>query len=260
MNLDLIVTTIDKKEFNSLSYMNIQSDAIICNQCGKDSISSFKTGNSNILFLSSSTRGKSINQNLGIIYSNKDILLFSDDDLILEDGYENQVITFFEKHPDADAVKFYCESLNSDRKLGFKKPLKTRKVRKTQIMSAGTPMLAVRRDFLIKNNIWFNITIGPGTSCPNGEDGVFFSDLFKNNVKFYVCPTLLAYVKQDDSTWYKGINEEYFVNCGLIYRMIYGDFSMLFIIRKALIFTIKRKTKFHFFYMIKLMKKGKKTF
>ena len=258
MKLQLIVTTMNQKSFDLVSTMNIQSDAIICNQCGIDNVKVLKKDCHDIMLLSSSTFGKSVNQNLGIMYSSGDILLFSDDDLILSDNYENAVISFFEKYKSADAVKFYCESLNKDRPLAFKKPKKIQKVSKTKMMSAGTPMLAVKRAFLLKNNIWFDASIGPGTKCPNGEDGVFLDSLFRNKANVYVCPDLLAYVKQCDSSWFCGFDEPYFVNSGYIYRKIYGFFCFLPIIRKALKFSINKKSDFSLFKMIALLNKGAK--
>lgn len=104
-------------------------------------------------------------------------------------------------------------------------------------MSAGVNGLAIKRSFLQSHQIMFDEEIGPGREIYCGEDSVFLNDLIKKKAKIYLSPTLISYVSQDESSWFDGYNERFFLSAGYIYAKIYGLLSPLVIIRR----TIKSK-------------------
>ena len=161
-SIEVLITSMFQTDFSLIKKMNIEGNAIICNQADCWSFDSIRHDSYAVRMITSSTRGKSINQNIGIMLSKNDILVFADDDIVLKKGYEKTILDFFEKHKEADAVKFYCESLNSNRPLSFKMPKKIKKAKKTDMMSAGTPLLAIKKSFIIVFRLIKGFYIGFG--------------------------------------------------------------------------------------------------
>lgn len=233
MRIEVLCPTMHQKDISKYKEMNLQTDAVIANQADVCAYSEHNVDGKRVRFITTDTRGASINRNLAIIYSSADIIIFADDDQEFVDGYEDIIIKEFSEHPDADAIKFYCESTNPDRQMAFKKPNVFRRASRKDIMSAGVHGFAIKRDFLIKNNALFNVGIGPGCNIYCGEDSVFLSDICKACAIVYLSPILISYIKQGESTWFKGYSEQYFISVGYIYDCLYGVLSILAILRRT---------------------------
>ena len=261
MKIEVLVCTMHQSDISKYSEMNLQTDAVIANQADVSDFEQCQISGNNVRFITTDTRGASLNRNIALIYSKADIVVFADDDQILVDGYEQLVKDAFAQNPDADAIKFYCESTNSKRPLAYKGVKEVEKSSRIKIMSAGVHALAVKKEFLEKNNIWFDNSIGPGREIYCGEDSVFIDTLIKNKAVIYLSPVLLSYVKQQESSWFKGYDEQYFISVGYIYSSIYGVLAPLAALRRA--FRDRNKTNGKstfgkmFFTMLKGIKKQK---
>lgn len=254
--IEVLVTTMFEKDMSKYESMNLQTDAIIANQSDECFFVEEKRGESRVRMITTNTRGASRNRNIAIMYSSGDLLIFADDDQILVDGYAQIVEDEFKKCPNADAIKFYCESTNEKRPLSFKRPIKLHKASKKELMSAGVHCLAIRKEYLHKNNISFQLNMGPGENIICGEDTAFFRDLLKCGAKIYVTPTFLSYIDQGESSWFKGYTEKYFVSVGYVYSRTYGSIARLAILRRA--YRLSGKTDYTFQQMVKLMNSGMK--
>jgi glycosyltransferase involved in cell wall biosynthesis len=206
--------------------------------------------------ITTNTRGLSKNRNMALAYATAEYVMFADDDQVMVEGYEEIIKREFEKCPDADAIKFYCESTNKDRPLSFKRPEKLHKASKKELMSSGVPCLVIKRDFLVNKNIYFQTNLGPGAEYIFGEDSAFFSDIIAGKAKIYVSPILLSYINQGVSSWFKGYNEIFFKSLGYVYSRVYGRLAMLAIYRRAL--RLRGKTDKSFKEMVSLMRLGAK--
>lgn len=256
MKIEVLVTTMHQKDFSKYNDMNLQTDAVIANQADYCGFEETEIDGKRVRFVTTDTRGASVNRNIAITYSTADIVVFSDDDQQFVDGYEELIINEFQNHPDADVIKFYCESSNPERPFSYKKPQFFCRATKRNIMSAGVHCLAVKRECLIKNNIFFNVSIGPGNEIYSGEDSVFLNDMITNKVSIYLSPALLSYVSQGESSWFKGYDEQFFTSCGYVYACIYGLLAPLVIIRRAIKTRKRKKCTTNIITMIKLMLKG----
>lgn len=234
MKIEVLCTTMHQNDFSKYTEMNLQTDAVIANQADICSFEENVVDGKRVRLVTTDTRGVSINRNIAVLYSDADIIVFADDDQRFVEGYEEIIRTSFEEHPDADAIKFYCESTNPDRPLSYKKANSFHKAKKRNIMSAGVPGLAIKRDFLIRNNIFFNVNIGPGREIFCGEDSVFINNLLKKKALIYYSPELISYVDQGESSWFKGYDDQFFISCGYIYACIYKFLAPLAIIRRAI--------------------------
>ncbi len=255
MRIQVVCPMMHQKDFSNVLKMNLQTDVVIANQADANEKNEIMHNGHRFLMITTDTRGASLNRNIGISNSTADIIVFSDDDQTFVDGYETIILDGFERYPDADVIKFYCESTNPQKPLSYKNPGCWKKAVCKDMTSSGAPGIAVKREFLEKNNIRFNESIGPGNEICCGEDSEFIVELFKHKASVYLSPELISYVGQTESTWFKGFNEQYFISVGYVYATIYGALACLVALRRCIV--MRKKTKdFSSFQMYKLMFKG----
>ena len=88
MHVQVLASVMNQSDHNILERMNIQTDAIIINQCDQTQFEELEYQNRRIRFLSFAERGVGLSRNNALLRSDGDILLFADDDVVYEDGYE----------------------------------------------------------------------------------------------------------------------------------------------------------------------------
>lgn len=108
MSIQVLVATIGQKEniLGLLERMNIQSDAIIANQCERNVIVDFDYKGYRIKYLSFAERGVGLNRNNALMRATADICILADDDLVFVDDYVKIVKKVFNDNPNADVVIF----------------------------------------------------------------------------------------------------------------------------------------------------------
>ena len=257
MQIQVLVPTMGATDFSKVEEMNLRSTGVIfANQtdhCGFERKEFPERGVSAVM-ISTNTRGVSLNRNIAMAYADAPIILFSDDDQRFADDFAQTVKTEFENHPEADGIKFVCRSTNPLRPLAYHGPAEFRKASFRVLMSAGVPAFAVRRGRLEKYDLQFPNSVGPGKEYNCGEDSVFMRNLLRSPLKIYCSPLCISEVSQEDSCWFKGYDEHYFITSGYIYGKIYGSFAPLMLVRKA--WKLRKKAGMTLWNMISLQKKG----
>lgn len=198
--------------------MNIQTDAIIINQCDNDDSQVLSKKEKTLKFLSYNERGVGNSRNHALDNATGDILLFADDDVVYKDGYEQIVINTFNRNPNADAVIFNINTTGGVRdevqvSLNGQMNFKT-------ALAFGAVRLAVKREKI--DNIRFSLLFGGGAVYGSGEDTVFIQDLFKSGLKVYGCTDVICDVNQAVSSWFDGYNDKYFFDKGALYSALWG--------------------------------------
>lgn len=79
--------------------MNLSSDAIIIDQCERDGEEEFTYHNHRIRCFHYAERGVGKSRNHAIEKADRDICLFSDEDIVYRDGYAEKIAGAFEKIP-----------------------------------------------------------------------------------------------------------------------------------------------------------------
>ncbi|WP_288887380.1 glycosyltransferase family A protein [uncultured Eubacterium sp.] len=257
MKINFLITTMNNDSKEIVTNTNLENcNVIVANQSEDFKLITENNGDEKTaIFITTNTKGVSINRNIGIMYAD-DIIVFSDDDQYFVDGCEQIILNTFLENPDVDGVKFYCESTNIERPLGFKRPDRFRKAKLRDLMSAGVPGFAIKKSVLDNYDIRFSENVGPGKEYYCGEDSIFLKKLYDNKVNIYISPILISYVKQEESSWFDGYSDRYFITSGYIYKKLYGRMALLFVIRKA--FRLKNKSGKKIMEIIGLMKKGMK--
>lgn len=256
MNIAVLVTTMHQKDFSKYFEMNLQTDAVIANQAEENGYMQQHINGHTVKLITTNTRGTSRNRNIALCHSTADYVLFSDDDLVFVEGYEQLVREEFAKHPEADAIKFNLYNISQTRKISMK-PIETfSKATRRNMGASGVCGLAVKREVLIRHNLFFREDFGPGTSDYCGEDTIFLQCLVNANIGFYRSPVVIAGIDQTESSWFEGCNEKYFTVNGKILAAIYPQIAYLLAIRSAFRFSRRADCQMKFKDIFKCYCKG----
>ena len=148
-----------------------------------------------------------------------DICLFSDADIVYEDGYEAAVLAEFERNPRADMIIFNIEVEEERRTYHIteRKP-----VHWYNCGRYGAVSFAVRRESLLQSGITFSLLFGGGAKYSNGEDSLFLTEFIKKGYRVYTAPVTIGREEAGESTWFHGYNEKFFHDRGVLYHYLYG--------------------------------------
>lgn len=215
MKVQVLVAAMHQKDHSLLEKMNIQSDAIVANQCDHDSIENFEWNGYKIRYLNFAERGVGLNRNNALMRADGDICLFADDDMVYTDDYVQVVTKAFEQCPDADVLIF-----------NLIEPVKTRcviekvsKVNYLNFLRYGTARVAVKQASVRKHGIYFNQCFGGGTEHCHGEDNLFLAACLQKGLKMYAIPAFIAELTEErPSSWNAGYDEKYLRDQGVLYR------------------------------------------
>lgn len=235
MKLEVLVTTMNQSDFSKYSQMNLQTDAVIANQTDRNEYSEAEINGYTVKLISTDTRGLSRNRNIALAHAsqNADYILFSDDDLVFNDGYEQAILDEFKKHPEADAIKFNLHDLSKTRKISMRRIERFEKATRRNMSSSGVCGVVVKRETLKKQNLHFHENFGTGTENFCGEDTIFLMEMLDRRVKLFRSPVDIAGIDQTESSWFQGHNARFFTTCGMVLGTIYPMLSYLLVIRSA---------------------------
>ena len=209
--------------------MNLQTDAVLANQCDCYEYRKFnESDGSRVQLVSTSDRGVGKNRNKALSYASGEYLLCSDQDMVYVDGYANIVENAFEKCPKADIIVFRLKYLNrfTPQK---KETKKFRRVHLWNCMRYGTARVAMRKGAIDKSCLSFSTLYGGGAKFSSGEDSLFIRDAMRKGLKMYTCPIVIAEVKQEESSWFKGYNDKFFIDKGVLLANAFPALKHLFI-------------------------------
>jgi glycosyltransferase involved in cell wall biosynthesis len=252
--IETLVSTMDKDAKLLFKNMKIRSDAVIVNQQSEFEFNKYKIKNSNIREYKVNEVGVGRSRNLALMRTNGDICLVADDDMVYTDGYLEIVRRAYEKYSDADMIIFNVR-IHQDSKI-IEKVTKEGRVRYHNSLKYGTVTFSFKKDSIYKKNIFFSLLFGGGAKYSNGEDSLFLWQCLNKNLKVYSCTEVIADVYNDNSTWFKGYNEKFFIDRGALFRALSPKYYKILIFQFGL-----RKYKLYTNQMsltksLKLMYKG----
>jgi glycosyltransferase involved in cell wall biosynthesis len=239
MKVQVLVATMNQTDYSLLEKMNIQTDAIIGNQCDRNEITEFEYQNRMVKWFSFNERGVGLNRNNTLMRATEDIVLFADDDVVYTDGYEDTIIKFYKSHPDADVVIFNLKMKRGENSF-FERVTKEGRVSRLSAIKYGTYCISARRDKLRFANVYFHMDFGGGTKYCSGEDSVFLQDCYRKRLKVYATKALIGVLDHGESTWFKGYNEKYFFDKGVLFATLFPAECYGY----ALIHCIKKRNKY----------------
>lgn len=226
--LETLVSAVDKRVEALAEKMNLQSDAIIINQCEKNEYREYLHRGFLIKGYSFAERGVGLSRNNALLRAKADILLFSDEDIVYEEGYAEKVLEAFQKRPQADILLFNMEVEAS------RATYHTSKEHRVRFYNSGrypTYSFAARRERLHKAGVTFSLLFGGGAPYSNGEDSLFLLDCLKKGLKVYALPINLGKEEPRPSTWFEGYTERFFFDRGVLYSFLYGPLRHVMALR-----------------------------
>ena len=252
--VEVLVACMNRTNNSIYNEMNIQTDAVIINQCDRFERTVSTINGNELKFYSFNERGVGRSRNHALMNSSADICMFADEDMIYVDDYEKIVLRAFKKNPKMDIILFEIESLNPERKCAVIK--KNARITLFNGLKYGTCRIAFKREKVIRSNIWFSLMFGGGAKYCTGEDSLFIYECIKKGLKLYTCKEKIADVKQDTSSWFTGYGEKYYKSKGALCAAMTPRYSKLL----SIIFAVKgykmNKSKYKFTQIVKLMFDG----
>ena len=223
MKVQTLVVTMHQptEDYSLLEKMNIQTDAIVCNQCNRNEIIEFDWNGNRVKWISLAERGVGLNRNNGLLRTDGDICLFADDDVVYNDGYADIICDFYREHPDAEVVLFNFKVRRDNDE--FRDIIKQTKKVKSKLTAYGTICITVKASSIKRNNILFHTEFGGGTKFSCGEDSLFLNACERKKMNIYLCDKTLGYVDNKASTWFTGYTDKYFFDKGVLFYELVGN-------------------------------------
>lgn len=232
LTVEILVSTMYETDYSLLEKINVQSDAIVVNQCNRENINKFIYENNRIIWIDTKERGVSNSRNLALSMATADICLLVDADEQLVDDYVHIIQKSFGSIKKADLIIYNIQSIGNIRKRYFN--TKVRKLHIFNIMRYGAARIAFRREKIIEKGVFFNTKFGPGAEISCGEDSLFLNDCLKQFFYIISYPETIANIDDHDSTWFKGYNNNYFIDKGALFYAISSRWCDLLILQHIL--------------------------
>lgn len=227
MRIEVLISAMDVDHIDFYKKFNLETDALIINQTDHNAYEEVDTGNFKVRMISTDTRGVARSRNLALLNSTADIIIFSDDDEVLEEGYSKSVRDAFEENPSVDFFIFKTIIYQDGAEL-----VKVREEKDLSfynILRYGAVHFTFRRKSLARKNIYLNTQFGPGTAIGSGEDSIFLMDSLRAGLRIRTNTDLIARVYNDESTWFEGFDEKYFYDKGRLARALFPRAYRLYI-------------------------------
>lgn len=190
MKVEVLASVMNTTLPETVEHMNLQSDAVIINQCDRLAYEEMKIAGHGgsaeadpreeylIRYYSFPERGIGRSRNEAILRAEDDICLFSDADIVYEDGYEAAILAEFERNPEADMIIFNITVEEERRTYHI---TERKRVRWYNCGRYGAVSFAIRRDRLLESGITFSLLFGGGAKYSNGEDSLFLTEFIKKD-------------------------------------------------------------------------------
>lgn len=228
MKIQTLVAAVNQDVRTLAERMQMETDAIIVNQCDTFGYETYEYQGHQIQCYSFQERGVGLNRNNALLRADGDICLFSDEDIRYDKGYREKIEQEFRQHPQADVILFNFR-VNPQRRTYYNTEFG--RVRWYNCGRYPTFCAAIRRKEVIKAGVTFSLLFGGGAPYSNGEDSLFFMDCMRKGLKVYKSPVELGEEIPRESTWFSGYNRKFFYDRGYLYHFLYGRLAVIFGLR-----------------------------
>ena len=198
--------------------MKLEADAIVINQTDSFGFEEYQYKEHRIKIYCMNEKGVGLSRNNALLRADGDIVLFSDEDIVYNEGYAKAVLDAFEANPDIDMI-FFNFDVAEDRQTYHIE--KKGRVRQYNCGRYPTYSLALRREVLHKKGITFSLLFGGGAKYSNGEDSLFIKQCIKSGMKALALPVTLGREVPRPSTWFNGYTDKFFYDRGVLYKALY---------------------------------------
>lgn len=229
LKIQVLISTVNQDVETLAEKMKIETSAVIVNQCDRYDYREWSTGAGYMIQgFSMKERGVGLSRNAALLHADADICLFSDEDIVLEKGYQDAVREAYVQHPDADMILFNVRVAPARRTYW------NEQVKRIHWYNYGRyPAYSIsgKLDAFRRANAHFSLLFGGGAQYSNGEDSLFLRDCLRAGLRIYAVPVCIGEEIPRESTWFHGFTEKFFTDRGVLYHYLYGKFSRIFSLR-----------------------------
>lgn len=232
MKIQVLVATMHQVngDYSLIEKMNIQTDAVIINQCDRSWRKEFYLEGKRILWIDTEERGLSKSRNMALENASANVCVIADDDEVFLPKYAQVIEKSYFQNPNHDILRFKIEGIerpfkhysDSECNMSFVKSMKVSSVE-----------LAFKRDSVWRNCISFDELIGAGTKFLMGEENAFIWECIRKGMKVHYVPKTIANLHMGSSTWFNGHNKDYFVGRGAAFTAMSRKISIILILQFA---------------------------
>ena len=219
MKIQLLVSAVDKDAATLIKQMHIRTDAVIVNQCDRYGYGEITDSGYKVQIFSMRERGVGLSRNTALLHAGGDVCVFSDEDIVLSEDYEEQIRKAYEELPDADMILVNVKVAPS-RRTYWNEDIHRVNYRNYGRYPAYS--ITARRDALLRANVHYSLLFGGGAKYSNGEDSLFLKDCLKAGLRIYSHTICIGEEVERESTWFSGYHEKFFRDRGVLYHYLYG--------------------------------------
>lgn len=223
VKIQLLVSAVDQDAARLAEQMHICSDAVIVNQCDRYGYEEFKVEDNRIQVFSMAERGVGLSRNTALLHADADICVFSDEDIVLQEGYTERICRAYEEVPDADMILVNVKVAPA-RRTYWNEDIHRIHYRNYGRYPAYS--ITARHEALLRANVHYSLLFGGGARYSNGEDSLFLRDCLKAGLRIYSHTVCIGEEKERESTWFSGYHEKFFRDRGVLYHYLYGRMAL----------------------------------
>ena len=212
----------------------------------------FETRSKNLRIVHVEEQGISRSRNRALDHALGGLLLLTDDDVELLDGFSRKVAEAFDRHPEADIITFQSLNQRGEKRKAYSDKSFRHNLR--TLMRVSSIEVALRRKSLEKSPLFFDERFGLGSQFPTGSETVFLSDALSKGFHIHYCPEAIVRHPDDSSGRALFQNEELMEAKGAMFYRILGwkayAICIYFALRK------RKETGYSLYHSVKLMYSG----
>lgn len=231
MSFEVLLSAMHLRDESYIDTLGIHTDCVVVNQCDRQSrkkaVHDTPKGSVNVSYIETVERGLSKSRNMAIAAATADVCILCDNDVEYVDDYDEIISGAFEKY-DADVIVFFIKRPERQ------KPVfdRVKKMGYLSVLKIFSPEVAFRRSSI--EGISFNELFGAGARFFLGEENLFLYECLKRGKKVLYVPEMIAQVRDEESTWFKGYDRDFFISRGANYAAMTRAFSSVLILQFAL--------------------------
>ncbi len=223
MKIQLLVSAVNQDVPALIGQMHIRTDAVVVNQCDRYGYEEITDTGHRIQVFSMKERGVGLSRNTALLHAGGEICVFSDEDIVLCEGYADKIRKAYEELPDADMILVNVKVAPS-RRTYWNEDIHRINGRNYGRYPAYS--ITARRDALLRANVHYSLLFGGGAKYSNGEDSLFLKDCLKAGLRIYSHTVCIGEETERESTWFHGYHEKFFRDRGVLYHYLYGRLAL----------------------------------
>lgn len=232
MTIEVLVSTMNRKKEDIrdlLDNMNISTNAVIINQANYEEEYCFERKNHTIKVISKIERGLSKSRNLALKNAKEEICIIADDDVVYKDNYEEIILKEYLLYPDADIIAFQVPTTNLER--AQKQVKGNKKVGYINSGKIASFQITFKKESIQDRGLKFDERFGAGAKYSCGEENIWLFDGLKQGLKIIQSSKEIGIVTHEESTWFNGFDDKFFLDKGAIFTRMTYRYSVLWIIQ-----------------------------